>query len=572
MGFIGRMAKAKYTKQKLKEYQGNPFIEVLGPIITEDEIEAAYTELPEKVEQISEYTLTEQGHLIERVKCFKTPLIINRRLAVKVSTMIRSGYLARDFKNEKEQLALLRRLNQIENEIGKTNDVKKVTKAIKKLGSTTVKSTLLVGVSGCGKTTAAHIALNLFDQVIIHEEYEGRPFTRKQLVYVKFDCSEDGSLNRLCRNFFEAVDEVLGTNYTDKYALTTRNISELLFRMHRIAIEHAIGLLVIDEIQNIATCKDAKERMEVLNFIVGLSNNVGIPTLFIGTPEIYKLCGSRVAVIRRIASDEEIPCDRMEKDSDEWECFIEKLWQYQYLKTYTPLNDKLKDLMYKHTQGIMAEVLTLYVNIQNEALYAASQKITTKLINSVAKNRRGMYAVNRAIESGKKEKMKQYTDIDIDIDAEVGKASSADEVNRETAECLRQQRENRMQVIRAQREGYVNQLMVDMNGMEIFDKLDEIDIKEIASTIVKNNSVNEDYLVIKQLCVKACIDNNMAKKEKAEAGSICNEKKKDVNKSCKNLLYLYDITEKRGVHPKCMVEEMNYIKNPINEFLLGDFL
>ena len=569
MGYVGRKTKAKYTKQRLKEYQGNPFIEVLGPIVDEEQIQRAYTELPERIEQIEEYSLIEQGHLIERVKNFRRVLIPNRKVALKISTMIRSGYMARDFKNEKEQLALLRRLNQLEDEVGKTNDVEKVTQAINKLGTTTVKSTLLVGVSGCGKTTTAQIALNLFDQVIIHEEYEGRPFTRTQLVYIKFDCAEDGSLIRLCRNFFEAVDEVLGTNYTDKYALTTRNISELLFRMHRIAIEHAIGLLVIDEIQNIATCKDNKERMEVLNFIVGLSNNVGIPTLFIGTPEIYQLCGSRIAVIRRIASDEEISIGRMEKDSDEWDSFIEELWQYQYLKTYTPLDNNLKNLMYKHTQGIIAEVLTLYACIQNEALYRVNQKITRKLVELVAKNRRGMYAVNRAIESGKKEKIRKYSDIDMDV---VGQVVSAEQVHQETAESLRQQRENQLQIINAKRDGYVHQLMVDMNGMGIFDKLDEIEIKDIASSVVMNNSVIRDYLEIKQLCAKMCMEKNMERQEKEKVAKESKVKQKKTRENHKGLLYLYDIAEKRKVHPKEVLEENECIKNPVSEFLLGAFL
>lgn len=569
MGFIGRTSKAKYKFQKLEEYRDNPFIEILGDISTEDEIEKAYTELPKKVEHTDEYTLIEQSHLIERVKNFKVPLVSGRKVAVKVSTMIRTGYLTREFKNEKEQLAVIRKLNEIEEELGKTNDVKKVTTALKKLGSSTAKSTLIVGVSGCGKTTAVHTALNLFDQVIIHEEYKGRPFTRKQLVYVKFDCSEDGSLSRLCRNFFEAVDEALGTNYTDKYALTTKNISELLFRMHRVAIEHAIGLLVIDEIQNIAICRDDKERMEVLNFIVGLSNNVGIPTIFIGTPEIYKLCDTRVAVIRRLISDEEIVFNRMEETSSEWESFITNLWEYQYLKTYTPLTDKLKALMYKHTQGIVAEVVTLYVNIQNEALYTASQKITAKLINLVAKNRHGMYLVNRAIESKEKKDKSKYTDIDMDI---VNQISSAEQVSRETAESLRQQRENQMKIISAKREGYVSRLLVDMSNMGIFDSLDEVDIKEIAIKIVKSTSVDTDYLFIKQLCAKACIDKNMAKKEKVEASSVCTDKNKTLKKSDKSLLALYDIAEKKGVHPKSMLEKANYIRNPINEFLLGEFI
>lgn len=55
----------------------------------------------------------------------------------------------------------------------------------------TAQSMLLIGCSGYGKTTSLIRTLSAYPQVIYH-----RNFNIEQVVYLKIDCSHNGSLKR----------------------------------------------------------------------------------------------------------------------------------------------------------------------------------------------------------------------------------------------------------------------------------------------------------------------------------------------------------------------------------------
>ena len=69
----------------------------------------------------------------------------------------------------------------------------------------------IIGISGIGKTTAIERLLLMYPQVIKHFEYKGECFTRTQIVWLKIDCPYDGNLSTLCKSFFKAIDDILGT-------------------------------------------------------------------------------------------------------------------------------------------------------------------------------------------------------------------------------------------------------------------------------------------------------------------------------------------------------------------------
>ena len=54
----------------------------------------------------------------------------------------------------------------------------------------------LIGCSGCGKTTSLKRILSAYPQVIYHPE-----MNLEQVVYLKIDCSHNGSLKEICLNF-----------------------------------------------------------------------------------------------------------------------------------------------------------------------------------------------------------------------------------------------------------------------------------------------------------------------------------------------------------------------------------
>lgn len=54
--------------------------------------------------------------------------------------------------------------------------------------------------------------------------------------------------------------------------------------MRQISNHHAIGLLVIDEIQHLSVNKSGGAE-KMLNFFVTLVNTVGLPVVMVGTPK-----------------------------------------------------------------------------------------------------------------------------------------------------------------------------------------------------------------------------------------------------------------------------------------------
>src|SRR5699024_11901209 len=111
----------------------------------------------------------------------------------------------------------------------------------------------------------------------------------------------DGSLSTLCKSFFKAIDDLLGTRYLEKFGYMNRITSTMLLHMTSLASMYGIGVLVIDEMQHLLHSKNDLE--EMLNFFVTFSNTVGIPTVLIGTSKAHKLCKGIFRQVRRDTSD-----------------------------------------------------------------------------------------------------------------------------------------------------------------------------------------------------------------------------------------------------------------------------
>src|SRR5699024_11525407 len=93
-------------------------------------------------------------------------------------------------------------------------------------------------------------------------------------VYSKIIVKYKNMIHIICKSFFKAIINFLGTCYLEKYGYMNRITSTMLLHMTSLASMHGIGVLVIDEIQHLLHSKNDQE--EMLNFFVTLSNTVGI--------------------------------------------------------------------------------------------------------------------------------------------------------------------------------------------------------------------------------------------------------------------------------------------------------
>ncbi|MGP9039470.1 ATP-binding protein [Cytobacillus kochii] len=369
---------------------------------------------PRITEQDKQSETNIRYHVLKRIKNFIQPLPIHFEVERKLSTLIRRGYLARNplDKSFLERIRVLHELREDEEEAHRY-----IEERLNYIRST-ADSVAIIGISGIGKTTAIERLLSMYPQVIKHQLYQGQFFNRTQIVWLKIDCPYDGSLATLCKSFFKAIDDLLGTHYLEKFGYFNRMTSTMLLYMTSLASLYGIGVLVIDEIQHLINSKNEQE--EMLNFFVTLSNTVGIPTVLIGTSKAQLLFKGNFRQARRAASDGSIIWDRMAENSEEWEFFLETLWKMQCLKEHSDLTDELKKAFYDECQGITSVAVNLFILAQERVLFDEAninEKITPQVLRKTAKeDMKIIQPMLNAIRKNNLKAMYKYEDIMINLD------------------------------------------------------------------------------------------------------------------------------------------------------------
>jgi hypothetical protein len=397
---------ANYVDPGLEEYRGNPLIEAL-PKIWEDDIDLAKSLVSRPTHSQADLVLPPpiRMHAIARILNggFFHPLPSHLNLEKKLSLMIRTGYIKRNpALNQDKQLL---QENYLRSQ-GKQGSIK--------LFPTTdraVDSTRLIGCSGSGKTTAVKKVLSTYPQLIEHPKYN----MLQQLTYVIAECPYNGSVASLCSNFFHAVDSVLGTTYHRRYTQQVR-IGEktLLQAMTQMAIEHSIGVLVIDEIQHLQDTKDNRD--ELLNFFTELTNTIGIPILLIGTPKASGISKDLRGARRLIGfGSMEWGISKTDNDMMLWRGFLKRLWRFQWVqkRSKEPSEDIIEHLFIL-SQGIIDITIKLFVIAQIRAIVSKAEELTIPLFDTVyAEEMKSVHPMLDALRSGNVEQIARYSDLTV---------------------------------------------------------------------------------------------------------------------------------------------------------------
>ncbi|HGH0916053.1 TPA: ATP-binding protein [Bacillus cereus] len=549
----GDFEEANYKEQVLSEYDNNPLIEALPPIFDEDDVLERFMVTPCITEQDKQSETNIRYHVLKRVKNFIQPLPIHFEVERRLSTLIRRGYLARNplDKTFLERIRVLHQLREDEEEAHKYIDER-----LNYIRST-ADSLSIIGISGIGKTTAIERLLLMYPQVIKHEAYKRQPFNRTQIVWLKIDCPYDGSLSTMCKGFFKAIDDLLGTRYLEKYGYLNRVTSTMLLHMTSLASMYGIGVLVIDEIQHLLHSKNDQE--EMLNFFVTLSNTVGIPTVLIGTSKAQQLFKGNFRQARRAASDGAIIWDRMAEDGEEWEFFLETLWELQCLKTRSELTGEIKKTFYEECQGITSVAVNLFILAQERALFDESNEdetITSRVLKKTAKeDMKIIQPMLNAIRKNDLKTMYKYEDIMINLD----ELMINHKQNTEYEGKIKAAMKERQNTLQYRRQDTIESLSVEVASLGIFDALNANDIRKLITKVVENKPIDSDYNTLKLESIQQVIALNGKKKEQKSKNSVRNV----------NLLPLLKLREQallKKKHSYELLKVNGYVKNPLEEF------
>ena len=284
----------------------------------------------------------------------------------------------------------------------------------------------IIGVSGGGKSYSSEANLYLFPQVIIHREFQGRPFPFQQVVWLKINCPPNGTVRGLCFRILIELDELVGTDYYRIYGENGDASRDQLTTAIGIVIRnHGIGCIVIDEIQTLIDVKEG-DRDEAINFFMDLENMEGVCIIKIGTYKAQKLF-KEFRQGRRAIGGVPVYWNAMKND-EEWKAFVKALWKYQYTRSLCPLDDALIDLLYEISQGILDIAVKVFIFSQFRAIAnggkAEDEKITPDLLKSI--DRDYLKPVRPMLEALKKNDiyaLAKFEDIHVDMENTTGTLS-----------------------------------------------------------------------------------------------------------------------------------------------------
>lgn len=365
------VAPAHYTEQPIPTYVGNPLIEALGSLCTEDEL-IIDLEIGPKFYPEQRYAAKENREaMLADCRRFYRPIQKSIEVAKAFHSLVRDGYVGRNPITFGQRS---RRLH--ENVVATSADFYD--------DGVTTSGMTIIGISGVGKTAIIKNILRNYPQVISHTSYGSDHFIAQQLVFLRLECPPNGRPRALYDNAIDEVDRLLGTNYSR--AIAGKNSDQKLNFLRTIAKNQHLGVLIIDEIQNL---HGAKEGRVLLNSLVQITNTIRVPLVLIGTPEAQHVLTNEFRILRRGAGYGLFLWDRMSSSGsfdspDDWELFVDGLWKFQYVRNPADLSTECSQALYRHSQGIPDIAIKLFISAQKRAIRTDIETVTPDLIHSVS--------------------------------------------------------------------------------------------------------------------------------------------------------------------------------------------
>lgn len=387
--------KAQLTPQSNPFYKNNVLIEALPPYheMSDRRIKTILSSNNPKPPEPENMSDTQKIDFLKAVfrKIFVC-LPIHQQLFRAVDDLIRSGYLSRkhiDFdkifpKKQKAADSCDKTGSEDESEqidgytyvpFDENDDKYGILSRSQEMSSlpvtaTTTPTMSLIGWSGLGKTCSCNRILSFYPQLIEHPR---TPINESfmQVVWLKVPCPPQPSPKDLCINILQALDNAAGTDYrariTQRMTLGyTRNITLEALK------KYYVGLLVIDEIQNIV---NHSQQERFFNFIVELSNTLKTPLVFVGTPKINRFLSKDFRILRRFGSCGYFSWEKLTTEPlapgkrSVFDVFCDELCMYNLTDNEQIISPQVRAALYDCSQGITDILVKLFMFTQIQCLH-----------------------------------------------------------------------------------------------------------------------------------------------------------------------------------------------------------
>jgi len=382
---------------------GNPLFRLLPPILSNEEWRTLLASAPDFTE---EERLLSADHRMHRVMELKKVFVVQARhleLREKIELLVRHGYAGMSVDRAGDRVKLQSRYEALQR-----GDIEAAhTKAV-----SSAECFTLVGMSGVGKSFTAERIFNYFAHA-----GESKKFGFTQIPVLVIQCPHRKSTRHVALAILQAIDERIGTSYYREFRRL--NEDDLILEIANLLDYYFVGLLVLDELQNISTKKSGGQE-EFMNFFLLLINKVRRPMMFIGTMKAIKVLQQTFRLARRHSGFGTIIWRNLPYGR-EWERLVRELLKYQWVRTPVPYSEALSKKLYEWTQGLPSLLVSLLMLAQIRAIRLEGSGIepadgapllNERLIDAVAAdNFSALAPMLKAIRSGDDAKMAKYEDL-----------------------------------------------------------------------------------------------------------------------------------------------------------------
>lgn len=235
----------------------------------------------------------------------------------------------------------------------------------------------IIGTSGIGKSSAISRAISLITENRIIET--DKPYT-KIIPCLIVQCPFDSSVKGLLLEILRKVDEELGTDHYIHAVKSRASTTDMLIgAVSSIALNN-IGMLVVDEIQNVVNSKNGKSLIGALTQLI---NNSGISICMVGTPESTVFFEQAMQLARRSVG---LQYTTMKYD-EYFQSFCKIIFKYQFLKNRTEITAAITEWLYEHSAGVISVVVSLIHDAQEIAIFTGKEVLNLDTLNEAYQQR-----------------------------------------------------------------------------------------------------------------------------------------------------------------------------------------
>lgn len=223
---------------------------------------------------------------------------------------------------------------------------------------------LAAGCIGVGKSRTIQLLRANLPQPIHHPASSAIRGPWVQVPVAAVSCPDKASKLDLYDEMVRTLAKPIGLVLEENRLYRRHHANDLYVLFLAIAAEHKLGLLIVDEIQNISAQKGGGAEA-IKNNLVRLTQETGVAIMTVGTPPACKLMESSGRSARRFA-ERFISWDPYGRRSTDWRLVAEVLWGTRALSRDVAFSEGVADALWDASQGVASFAQILLGGQQRE--------------------------------------------------------------------------------------------------------------------------------------------------------------------------------------------------------------